>query len=158
MSPDRKLLEILTRHGVPFVVVGGHAVNFHGSLRATEDTDVLWIRSPDAEAKLMAALCEVDARFIGDEIDPATGVERTHPVTESFVRAERLMMLCTAAGFLDLFDYVPGFPEEQVATVWKTAVDLDGVRFASLEWLRRMKQAAGRPKDLIDLENLADLA
>jgi hypothetical protein len=35
-------------------------------------------------------------------------------------------------------------------------VQLDGVRFASLEWLRRMKQAAGRPKDLLDLENLPE--
>jgi hypothetical protein len=29
-----------------------------------------------------------------------------------------------------------------------------GRRFVSLGWLRRMKQAAGRPKDRIDLENL----
>jgi predicted nucleotidyltransferase len=158
MAPDRRLLEILTRHGVRFVVIGGHAVNFHGSLRATEDTDILWTRSPDAEMQLLAALRELDARFIGNEIDPATGVERTHPVTETFVRSARLMMLCTNAGFLDLFDYVPGFPEEPVATVWNTAVDLDGVKFASLEWLRRMKRAAGRPKDLLDLENLADPA
>lgn len=156
MAPDRELLEILTRHGVRFVVIGGHAVNFHGSLRATEDTDVLWIRSPDAEARLLSALRELDARFIGDDIDPATGIERTYPVTESFIHASRLMMLCTTAGFLDLFDYVPGFPEEPVAAVWDTAVDLDGVRFASLEWLRRMKRAAGRPKDLLDLENLPE--
>jgi hypothetical protein len=156
MAPDLRLIEVLTRHGVPFVVVGGHAVNFHGSLRATEDTDLLWIRSPATEATLLAALREVDAQFIGDEIDPATGIERTYPITESFVRSGRLMMLCTTAGFLDLFDYVPGFPDEPVATVWNTAVELDGVRFASLEWLRRMKQAAGRPKDLLDLENLPE--
>jgi hypothetical protein len=156
VAPDLRLIEVLTRHGVPFVVVGGHAVNFHGSLRATEDTDILWIRSPDTEATLLAALREVDAQFIGDEIDPATGIERTYPITESFVRSGRLMMLCTTAGFLDLFDYVPGFPDEPVATVWNTAVKLDGVRFASLEWLRRMKQAAGRPKDLLDLENLPE--
>ena len=41
-----------------------------------------------------------------------------------------------------------------VVTVWETAVELDGIRFASLEWLRKLKQAAGRPKDLLDLENL----
>ena len=41
-----------------------------------------------------------------------------------------------------------------VTTVWETGVELDGIRFASLEWLRKLKQAAGRPKDLIDLENL----
>ena len=65
-----------------------------------------------------------------------------------------MMMLCTTAGFLDLFDYVPGHPGVAVATVWETAVQLDGIRFASLEWLRKLKQAAGRPKDLLDLENL----
>ena len=41
-----------------------------------------------------------------------------------------------------------------MTTVWETGVELDGIRFASLEWLRKLKQAAGRPKDLIDLENL----
>jgi len=154
MTPDLRVLDVLTRHRVPFVVIGGHAVNVHGSLRTTEDTDVIWMRSREAETHLLTALQQIDAHFIGAEIDPATGIERTHPVTAGFVRAERLMMLCTTAGFLDLFDYVPGFPDEPVATIWETAVQLDGVRFASLDWLRRMKRAAGRPKDLLDLENL----
>lgn len=154
MAPDLRVLEVLSRHGVPFVVIGGHAVNFHGSLRATEDTDVLWIRSPETERDLLAALREIEAEYIGNEIDPTTGIERTHPVTAAFIRAERLMMLSTQAGFLDLFDHVPGFPHEPVRTVWETGVELDGVRFASLSWLRRMKRAAGRPKDLLDLENL----
>lgn len=154
MAPDFRAVEILRRHGVPFVVIGGHAVNVHGSLRATEDTDVLWIRSPESEIHVLQALQEIDAQYIGSEIDPATGIERTHPVSAAFVRAERLMMLCTSVGFLDLFDYVPGFPDVSVSEVWETALDVGGVRFASLEWLRRMKQAAGRPKDLLDLENL----
>jgi hypothetical protein len=154
MTPEFRLFDVLVRHGVPFVVVGGHAVNFHGFIRATEDTDVLWIRSPAAEAGLLEALEELAAEYIADEIDPATGIERTHPVTAAFVRAQRLMMLCTTAGFLDLFDYVPGHPSVPVSTVWETAEELDGIRFASLEWLRRLKQAAGRPKDLLDLEHL----
>lgn len=154
MAPEPSILDALTRHGVPFVVVGGHAVNLHGYIRATEDTDVLWIRSPAAEASVLAALVELNAEWIGGEIDPATGIERTHPVTAGFVRAERLMMLCTTAGFVDLFDYVPGFPDVPVMTVFAAAVELDGVRYASLEWLRKLKTAAGRPKDLLDLENL----
>ncbi|NDC64678.1 MAG: hypothetical protein EBZ59_11995 [Planctomycetia bacterium] len=155
MTPDFDLFDVLTRHGVPFVVVGGHAVNFHGFIRGTEDTDVLWIRSPAAEVNLLEALDELAAEYIGDEIDPATGIERTHPVTEAFIRAERLMTLCTRAGFLDRFDYVPGHPSVPVTAVWEMGVDLDGIRFASLEWLRKLKQAAGRPKDLLDLEQLA---
>ena len=154
MSPGPSLLDVLRKHGVPFVVIGGHAVNLHGVLRATEDTDLLWLRSAEAEANLLRALEELKACFIGDEIDPATGIERTYRVTAAFVRSQRLMMLCTAAGFLDLFDYVPGFPAESVTTVWKTAVEVAGIRYASLAWLRRLKQASGRPKDLLDLEQL----
>jgi hypothetical protein len=32
--------------------------------------------------------------------------------------------------------------------------EIAGRRFVSLKWLRRMKQAAGRPKDRLDLDNL----
>ena len=70
MAPDFRLFEVLARHGVPFLVIGGHAVSFHGYVRATEDTDVLWVRSPDAEAGLLAALEELNAEYIGNEIDP----------------------------------------------------------------------------------------
>ena len=156
MSPDFRVFETLSRHGVPFVVIGGHAVSFHGYVRGTEDTDVLWVRSPESEAGLLLALDELEARYIGTEIDPATGIERTYPVTASFVRSQRLMMLCTNAGFLDLFDYVPGHPDVAVAAVLESSAKAEGVRFVSLEWLRRLKNAAGRPKDLLDLENLPD--
>ncbi len=154
MAPDFRLFEVLSRHGVPFVVIGGHAVNFHGSIRATEDTDVIWLRSPAAEEALLGSLCEINAEYIGNEINPATGIERTFPVDARFIRAEPLMMLCTTAGFLDLFDYVPGLPDTPVTAVWNSAVVLDGMRFVSLPWLRKMKQASGRPKDMLDLENL----
>lgn len=154
MAPDFRLFEVLARHGVPFVVAGGHAVNVHGYIRATEDTDIIWARSREAEAGLLHALEELEARYIGSEIDPATRIERTHPVTAAFVRTQNLMMLRTTAGFLDLFDYVPGLPDVPVAEVLASAIEVHDVRFVSLEWLRRMKQAAGRPKDLLDLENL----
>ncbi|MFM8290691.1 MAG: hypothetical protein ACKOC4_03205 [Planctomycetia bacterium] len=67
-------------------------------------------------------------------------------------------MLCTRVGFLDLFDEVPGFPSVPVVAVWGTGVDLEGVRFASLEWRRKLKQAAGPPKDLLDLKHLPPAA
>ena len=67
---------LLKRHGVPFVVIGGHAVNFHGYGRATEDVDVLWLRTAISEKALFAALAEINAQYISDEIDLATGMER----------------------------------------------------------------------------------
>jgi hypothetical protein len=64
------------------------------------------------------------------------------------------MMLTTDLGFLDLYDYIPGFPDMPVADVFSDSIELDNLRFVSLRWLRKLKQAAGRHKDLDDLEHL----
>ena len=152
---DFAMFETLRRHGVPFVIVGGHAVNYHGHRRATEDADVVWLRTPQSERALAAALAELNAQYITREIDPATGIERALPVNASFVAANRLMMLWVPdLGFLDLFDYVPGEPGSDVAELFRTSVEAEGYRYASLAWLRRMKRQAGRSKDLQDLEEL----
>ena len=149
-----RLLDVLAKHNVPFVIIGGHAVSFHGYVRATEDVDVVVRRTPDGDQALLAALTEVNARWIGSEMDPETGIERTFPVSLAYIRASRLMMLVTDCGFLDIFDYIPGCPDESVERLFDSAAESHGWRFASLDWLRKMKQAAGRAKDQIDLENL----
>jgi len=155
MPPEFTILEVLRRHDVPFVVIGGHAVIFHGYRRATEDIDIVWLRSPQAEISLAKALDELGAQYIGDDVDPATGIERVYPVSLAFIQSNHLMMLCTQSqGFVDLFDYVPGCPDADVAEVNKAAIEQQGIRFASVDWLRKMKQASGRLKDLLDLENL----
>lgn len=148
------LLDVLSRHDVPFVIIGGHAVTFHGFVRATEDTDIVFRRTPASELSLLQALQEVGARWIGGEIDPSTGIERTYPVSAGYVRGSRLMMLLTQFGFLDVFDYIPGFPEEPVERLFTTAEKFGNQLYANLHWLRAMKAAADRPQDRIDLENL----
>lgn len=155
-TKSANVFDVLTRHGVPFVVIGGHAVNYHGYVRATEDHDVVLLRSPESEAAFLRACREMNAAWISDEIDPGTGIERLVPVSLAYVQGERLMMLCTDYGYLDVFDYIPGFPDEPVNELFSTSEELHGVRFVSLEWLRKMKTACGRPRDIDDLENLAD--
>jgi hypothetical protein len=139
---------------VPFVIIGGHAVNFHGYVRSNEVADLVWLRSRESEATLLSALTQASARYIGNEIDATTRIERTHEVTREFIATSHLMMLWTGSGFVDLFDYIPGSPEVDVGELFKTSVTADGLQYASLEWLRRMKQTAGRAKDKLDLENL----
>jgi len=148
------LLDVLSRHDVPYVIIGGHAVTFHGAVRATEDTDVVFLRTPASERSLLAALTEVHARWISSEIDPDTGTERTLPVSLAYVQQSRLMMLVTDIGFLDVFDYIPGFPDAPVEQLFETAVRHQDYRFVSLRWLRLMKSATGRPRDQLDLDNL----
>lgn len=156
MPDDIQLLEVLRNSGVPFIIVGGHAVNFHGFGRATEDTDIVWLRSPESERALFRMLTEIDARYIGDDIDPSTAIERVYPISLPFIQSSPLMMLITRYGFLDLFDYVPGLPNEDVRQLLGASIESKGLRYASLSWLRQMKAASGRTKDRLDLENLPE--
>jgi hypothetical protein len=156
MSDDIQLLDALRNSGVPFIIVGGHAVNFHGFGRATEDTDIVWLRSPESEQALFRMLTEIDARYIGDDIDPSSGIERVYPITLTFIQSSPLMMLLTRYGFLDLFDYIPGLPNQDVRQLLASSVESKGLRYASLDWLRQMKAASGRTKDRLDLENLPE--
>jgi hypothetical protein len=152
MSNEQQFFDLLNRHGVPFVVVGGHAVIMHGYRRSTEDIDVVWRRSRDAEEKLLAALTEAGAEFITNEIDPQTRIEKSKPVSLAFIRAEHLMMLWSKFGFIDLFDYIPGHPAENVDQLFATCETQGNLKYVSLEWLKKMKRVAGRTKDRADLE------
>ena len=144
----------LCARNVPFVIIGGHAVNYHGYLRATEDLDIVYRRSPQSEEALFQTLEEFGAYWIGDEIDPRTGLESTHPVTLEFLREHRLLMLGTAVGYVDLFDFLPGIQQGSLDDFFQTAERSLGRPYASLEWLKRLKQAANRPQDRIDLQRL----
>ncbi len=153
---DDSIFETFRRHGVPFVIIGGHAVNYHGRIRNTEDADIVWRRSANAEHALLIALTEMDAKWIGKEIDPATGIEREYPVTLAYIHSTHLMMLCTKWGFLDVFSYIPGLPEVPVEQLFDTSVTDGRYHFASRDWLVQMKTKAGRSKDLEDLAQLPD--
>jgi len=158
MNPPSSLaiVDHLIRFGVPVVVIGGHAVNIHGYARATEDVDIIFCRTQTSERQLAEALVSVNAYWIGNEINPATGIEVIHPVTAGYVREHRLMMLGTDLGFLDIFDFIPSMPEEPLDALFETSIEREGRRFANLHWLRRMKLAADRPQDRLDLENLPE--
>jgi len=146
--------ELLAAADIPFVIVGGHAVNFHGYIRTTEDADVIVARSEPINERLLRVLAQINAGWIADDIDPATGLERVVPITLPYIRSRHLMMLTSDLGFIDVFDYIPGFPETPVSEVFGDCCEHGDLRFVSLAWLRRIKEQAGRHKDLDDLENL----
>lgn len=145
---------VLQKHAVPFVVIGGHAVNVHGFVRTTEDMDIVFLRTRDSEIRLMAALRELNARWISNDKDPKTGIEIQIPVSLDVVRARPVLWLISDVGFLDVFDHVPGVvgltPEELI----RTAQVVDTIPYASRTALLAMKKAAGRPKDLLDIAEL----
>jgi hypothetical protein len=145
---------MLARAGIPYVIIGGHAVNFHGYVRTTEDADVIFHRTPASETSLLRVLESIHACWVSNERDPQTGLERLVPVTSPYLRTQHLMMLNTDLGFLDIYDYVPGFPDVPVQELFTDSVVVEELRFISLHWLRKLKTSAARHKDLDDLEHL----
>lgn len=60
-SDPVEVLSLLARGGVPFVIIGGHAVNFHGYVRTTEDADIVFQRTNASEAALLDVLQSIHA-------------------------------------------------------------------------------------------------
>ena len=100
MTPfeHRKLIETLARHKIPFVIIGGHAVNYHGHQRGTQDVDAIWLRAPDSEAALLSALREVAAL----DVRPLVAcIEQCEQVAAPFYRMGEIQAL-RAVGNLGL--------------------------------------------------------
>lgn len=152
-----QLVDVLLDHQVPFVIIGGHAVNYHGHARATEDMDIVYRKSDESILLLTKALESVNAFWISDEIDPTTRIEKAVPVDLTYVQSKSLMMLGTDLGYLDVFDFVPGLPGTPVDAIFEDAIQAEGRPYISLSKLRQLKLASGRPIDLSDLEKLPSI-
>jgi hypothetical protein len=135
---------------VDFVVIGGIAGVLHGSARNTFDLDICFATD---EANLVAlgdVLTALGARLKGVEEEvPFVPDART-------LRQVELLTLVTSLGELDLLARPPGAPAYQELRRNADRYDLGGfnVSVASIDDLIAMKQAAGRAKDLLDIEEL----
>lgn len=145
------LLRPLVERGVDFVVIGGIAMVAQGSARVTRDLDVCF--APD-DANLMllgGVLLQLNARLRAVD-DPVSFVPDARTL-----RGVEILTLSTDAGPLDLQRVPPGAPPypELRARADRIQFAGMGVLVASLDDLAAMKRAAGRPVDLIDLEEIA---
>lgn len=156
MSNLTKILEVMLRHELRTIVIGGHAVNFHGYVRATEDIDLLVLPDDGWRDRTLSALGDLNAFVITDEIDSQTGIERVRPIDPADIAARDLIMVGSDYGYLDLFSFPPGLEMQALDAMWETSVRSGEFRFVSLAWLRRMKELSARPVDLNDLENLPE--
>jgi hypothetical protein len=148
-----RALRTLDAHGVRFVVIGGVAAAAHGSPSVTQDLDVCPERTPDNLERLAAALVSLHARLRGiDEDVPFLLDARTLDAGDHFT-------FITDAGDLDVLGTPAGTGGYDDLVTDAVVVDLDelSVRVATIEGLIRMKRAAGRPKDRVELEILGAL-
>jgi hypothetical protein len=148
-------LEILAKHRVRFVLIGGVAGNLRGSTTVTQDVDVCYARDDENLERMAVALRELNARLRGSPPDvPFVLDAQTLKMGDHFTFA-------TDAGSLDVLGYPSGIPGgyeelERASDPIRIAPGLT-VQVASIDDLIRMKRAAGRPKDLIEVEVLGAL-
>lgn len=148
-----RILQTLARHKVQFVLIGGQAAIAHGSPSVTFDLDICYQRSPQNLERLASALKERSARLRGVEDDvPFILDAKTIEIGDHFTFE-------TDAGSFDCLGTPSGVNGYEDLASAASPVDFDGmsVLVASLDDLIRMKQAAGRPKDLIEVEVLGAL-
>ena len=146
-----RLLRALAAHGVRFVVIGGIAGRLHGSPTVTRDLDICYARD-DANLEVLAtALQQLRARLRGAADPLPFRLEaRTLAAGDSFT-------LETDAGDFDLLGTPAGTSGYDELLRTAEEVDLEGltVRVASIDALIQMKRAAGRRKDMIEVEILS---
>jgi hypothetical protein len=149
----RQAIEAFARHEVEFIIVGGVAMNLHGSAHVTFDLDICYARHRANLKRIVAALSNYHPRLRGlPENLPFVWDEQTLQSGTNFT-------LTTDLGDIDLLGEVAGVGIYAEALAASVVVPLYGIecRMLSLDSLIASKRAAGRTRDLLSLPELEAL-
>lgn len=146
-----ELLRRLAAAKVDFVVVGGLAVNAWGVVRATKDVDV--VIAPETENLKRVAEIAVAA---GGHVQQGEALLGTPISIASALAGGEQVAIETDLGRLDIVQGLDGVPSYEELRSRASEALILGVTVAvcSMDDLKAMKRAAGRTRDLADLEDL----
>ena len=151
------IVRALNTAEVKYLVVGGLAVNAHGFVRLTRDIDIVLQLDPANIRKGLNALFEVGYKMS----IPAKPEDFASPETREDRRRNKGMITLKLWSDehqrtpVDIFVFEPfDFAKEFAAAAPLEVCPGLGAYVVSLETLLEMKRDAGRPQDLIDIEEL----
>lgn len=143
LPPDfAEFLNLLTKHKVRYLLIGGYAVGIYGYVRATNDID-FWI-DPTLENAEKAVGAIREFGFGQDELSPEF-LLRPGKVTRMGVPPIRIEILNRISGV----EFDEAYESRQDFTIERLIVPVIG-----LADLIRNKESAARPKDLVDAQQL----
>lgn len=145
-------LQALLGNGVEFVLIGGLAARLRGSPSVTNDTDICHSKEGSNLERLAKSLAAMNAKLRGAEDAPFLLDAKSLSRGENFT-------FSSDYGALDCLASPSGVDGYEDLQRTAEVMDLNGisVQVASLDDLMRMKRAAGRRKDLLELEILGAL-
>ena len=143
LPPDfKEFLKLLNAHRVEYLLIGGYAVAYHGYPRATADMDI-WIAtdSPNAQ-RVVTVLKEF-------------GFDRPELTPELFQKKDEIIRMGVPPVRIEIATGISGvtFAECYASRVVDVLDEVE-VNVIDLAHLKINKKAAGRHKDLDDLDNL----
>jgi predicted nucleotidyltransferase len=146
-----ELLRRLVAAEIRFVLVGGLAVNAWGVVRGTRDLDIVADPEPTNLGRLAAL-----ATTIGGQVHTREAFVSSPFSIAAILGQGQRVEIETELGPLDVVQGLPGVPSYKELRSRAIEVEIMDVHLAvcSLEDLRAMKLAAGRTRDLADLEDL----
>jgi hypothetical protein len=151
-NPEGVIL-LLGHHGVDYVLIGGLAAITHGAPLVTRDVDLCYARDHQNLERLAEAFGEVHADLQGAEPGLPFRLDAgTLAHGDAFT-------LTTDIGWIDIMAIPAGTTgyDDLARTADEYTLFGQRVLVASLDDLIRMKRAAGRPKDLLAVEELGAL-
>lgn len=145
VQPDfKELLALFNANKVEYLIVGGYAMAFHGAPRYTGDIDLLIHPTAENAKRILAALA-------------AFGFGQVGLHEPDFQTPGQVVQLGVPPVRVDIITSVEGLSWEQ-AIQGKTGGDYGGVPvdYIGRQELILNKRAAGRQKDLADIEALGE--
>lgn len=150
------IFEALDRGDVEFLVIGGVAVGFHGFVRGTKDVDIVPSPEPENLEKLAAVLSGLDAQVDGTR--DFQGEELPDPLDPEALALGGNWVPNTRLGRFDVMQWIGDDALWDKLSPAAVEAEIGGsmVKFASYDDLVALKESAGRPMDLIDLQRLRE--
>ena len=138
----KEFLKLLNGKSVRYLLIGGYAVGYHGYPRATNDMDIWVDIHPENAQRVIEALRDF-------------GFDLPQLIPDLFLQENKIVRMGNPPMRLEISTSISGVEFEECYS--SRIVDvLDGVQTSiiDLHHLKLNKKAAGRLKDLVDLENL----